>query len=902
MRTLPASVQTLLSGGPFEPINVLKIYWSPTPTLYADKSVPAHNIKGKILELSEIEDVKDLNKSILDLQFTVTLNDTDGEFKQIISNRDITKVKVELYQWFTEVPFGDSFMIFTGEIASPITYSDGAERITFTVLNKLEDREFGFSAEEGDFEYLPPNMVGKAWPIVFGQVASVPLPQIGEGPSVVIADGFGIVNDPAWDAELAQLRAQLLLAQTNQRNAFAVGIMEAYRSTQFDDPFGFEQIGVTNDPSQARSHREASQQAFATAAQYAVDVQTISAELASKLAEKKEQESFERQSVRLSGSNVPNNTPLTFRLNDVTITGVVTGNNILSMSSQVVNESVNNTRTSFLTTNTNTLGTQKTDTLGDKFYWIDAGTKLLIKNFPLSYVVSAIPVTVVAVKAKQNGVYVKVPTSYYAVEYPTYTSTITGQSLQPTIVRLYEPLTSKNDDKNGVRWDNDLIYADTVSSVGPNVVDIIKWIIDNYTTLSYDTVSFAHVRTLVDRYSANFAVTERKNTIQLIREIAYQARCSIWTNDEKFYIRYQPEEPTPIDTLTLDDVELSSLELFSETTEDLITKYIATWRPSLDITTPFEITYRYNIEKYGIQEGGADFYIYNNVESVKKSAEYWVIKQSNAFKKIRFTVSYEKIALETFDAVTIDFNLPWIVSTSVVGIVERAVLDTTTHKVTLEVWLPVRLGENTKYVFATPKNVIEKYPRTDDPNVRTGNPLQGVRGSLVNKSTFLGPAPSVYIGTNYAPDDFFGNAAGRNTVIADANDSSRNFSSVWTMLNPVELVFNRPTNLVRYNDGSRYDVKPYTPVEAAPPGSGFWAATVLEYLSDGLYYCNVYTKGLSADPVRALVRHWMFYDDTDLIPVGTRTGVARVSNTQQGNTTVEYVMFVPVWLPVDEEE
>lgn len=898
MRTLPSSVQSLLTGGgPFEPINILKVYWSDTPTLYADKTYLDHNVKGKILELSEIEDVKNINESVLDLQFAVTLDDNDDEFKTIITHRDITKVKVELFQWFSEVPFSDAFMIFMGQIASPITYSEGARQITFTVLNKLEDREFGFSAEEGEFAYLPPNMVGQAWPIVFGQVASTPLPQIGEPPSVVIADGFGVVNDAAWDAELNQINSQLALAQTAQRNAFQTGIIEAYRSSQYDRYFELSSFNYLDDPSQARTHREASQQAFAAAEQYAQDALVILAEYNAKLEEREEQEALERTFVRLSGSNVPNGVTLTFRLNDVDITGVVAGG-ILSMSSQTVNKNINTTKTSFLVTNTPTLGTQATDTNGEKFYWIDAGTKLLIKNFPLSYVVSATQVVVNAVKAKQNGVYVKVPTGYYTVSYPVYTSALTGGTLTPTVVTLTEPLTSKNDDKLGIRWDDDLLYADVVSTVGPNVVDILKWIIDNYTTLTYDATTFNNVRTLVDRYKANFAVLERKNTIQLLREIAYQARCTIWTNDDKFYLRYQPEAPTPVATITLDDVELNSLELFSETNEDLVTKYTAEWRPSLDVEKPFQVIYRYNIEKYGTLEATYDYYIYNNVESVRKSAEYWVIKQANSWKRLRLNVSYEKIALETFDAVTVNLGLPWIVSTPVVGIIERAVLNTTNNTVGLEIWLPVRLGESSKYVFATPKDVVEKYPVRTDLNGRTGNPLQGVKGDLINKGGFIGTG--TYIGTNYAPDNFFSHPAGRDEVIADTNDSVRNFSNVWTMLNPTELLTTRPANILKYNDGKRYDVKPYVPIEAPLPSSGFWPATVIEYHSAGVYLCDVYTKGIAQDPVRVYVQQWMYDpDEIDLIPPGSKTGATRIVKTVAGTTSVEYAMFVPVWLDTE---
>lgn len=891
MRTLPASVTAILSSGPIEAINILRVYWSDTPVLYADKEYKDYGVKGKILNLSTIEDVRDLNRNVLDVQFEVTLDDTDDEFKTIITNRDINNVKVELLQWFAEVPFSDAFKIFEGTINSPITYSDGASQITFTVLNSLENREFGFSAEEGQFPYLPPTMVGKAWPVVFGKVASVPLPQIAEAPSVITAEGFGIVNDAAWDNELAQLYAQLALANANRQAAFLLGVQEAYKAAQFEDPFGFGSFGVSNDPSAAQSHREASRQAFASAEQYAQDAFTISQEITARLAERREQEATEKTSIRIVGTNLPNGIPLTFRLNDVTITGIVVGDR-LNITSQTVNRTLNTTRPLILSTNTNTLGTYSTELVGEKFYWIDGGTKIFVKNFIVSHVIATTQVTVATIKAKQNGVYVKVPTSYYTIEYPTYTSALTGQTINPTILRLYEPLTAKNDDALGIRWDDDSVFADVVSPVGPNIVDILIWIIQNYTTLSYDATTFTHVRALVDTYSANFAVTERANAIDLLRDVAYQARCAIWTNDEKFYIRYLPEKQTSSVTLTLDDVELSSIELYSETTEDLVTKYVAEWRPSLDYPDPYKVIYRYNIEKYGTREETYEYFIYNNVEAVKKSAEYWLMKSANAWKHVRFNVSYEQFALEAFDPVTIDFNMPWICATPVVGIIERAVLDTTENKISLEVWLPVRMGEPNEYVYASPKDVYEVYPKRGDDQIKTGNPLQGVTGQLVNKLQVLGTTGQ---GVNYesAPDNFFGNAAGRDDVIADAADVNRNFGGVSTFLNPAEIVNNRPTRLLDFNNGKRYDVKKFTQEGVSPPSSATYAGTVIDYFGSGVYLVETYTKGLSNNPETVRVKQWGHVDDDDLIGAGTPVAVVRLTNVAAGN--VGYIMFCPVW-------
>ena len=82
------------------------------------------------------------------------------------------------------------------------------------------------------------------------------------------------------------------------------------------------------------------------------------------------------------------------------------------------------------------------------------------------------------------------------------------------------------------------------SSVGPNTVDIMKYLIDTYTTLSYDNDSFNYCAEKLADFSSNFALVETKNIIDVLRDIAFQCRCAIWISDDVFYMKYLPEEPT----------------------------------------------------------------------------------------------------------------------------------------------------------------------------------------------------------------------------------------------------------------------------------------------------------------------------------------------------------------------
>ena len=72
-------------------------------------------------------------------------------------------------------------------------------------------------------------------------------------------------------------------------------------------------------------------------------------------------------------------------------------------------------------------------------------------------------------------------------------------------------------------WSDEL-YITFQSSVGPNTVDILEYIIENYTDLTYDATSLTTVRTKLAPFPSNFPILSRKNVIAVLKEIAFQSR------------------------------------------------------------------------------------------------------------------------------------------------------------------------------------------------------------------------------------------------------------------------------------------------------------------------------------------------------------------------------------------
>ena len=252
-------------------------------------------------------------------------------------------------------------------------------------------------------------------------------------------------------------------------------------------------------------------------------------------------------------------------------------------------------------------------------FWVEPGASAsLYTGEKKVHIASITPGTVLAVRAyKQvsSGVtrLVDVPASLYTVTTATY-GTITA-----TQIELTKPLSHVLNEG----W-QDEIYVTFQSTIGPNVADILEYIVEQYTDLTCDPATFAHVKTKLAPFPANFPINDRKNVVQTLREIAFQARCAIWFSEGVVYLRYLPEEPTPAGTITESDIDAEKGVVVELTaTEELVTKMNVNWhlRYATDDRS-FSVTLRHNLKKYGTHEQTFDFYIYNQPDIIYKCARF----------------------------------------------------------------------------------------------------------------------------------------------------------------------------------------------------------------------------------------------------------------------------------------
>jgi hypothetical protein len=360
------------------------------------------------------------------------------------------------------------------------------------------------------------------------------------------------------------------------------------------------------------------------------------------------------------------------------------------------------------------------DTIQNQGYEINPGdTVYLADDFQEQYVANLISSTeikeVMAYRILDGRrVLHPVPSRYYT---SNLSDSVLGQTC--TTITFARPLTMYP----GEDWE-DGIFVTVVSSVGENTIDAIEHIVDNYTPYSMNLTAYGTVRDQVDDYPSHFALTELKDVFQVLDEICFQARCAAFVTGTEVKVKYLPKiyeisalashpvRSKKLPTLEDSNTLVESLKIESTNDDDLVTKLTAIWRP--DYTGEEDdrkLVVRNNQDLYGEHERKFEFYIYNTEALVSKSANYWSMRKSSAWKMVKATTFLTNLGLEIFDNIIIDYDEPFVVQLDTsqvtnavlpIGLVEAVNYDPNTHLIQLEVWSAVKMGENEMYEFAYP--------------------------------------------------------------------------------------------------------------------------------------------------------------------------------------------------------
>lgn len=870
-----------------KPFILLEISWvNGVPnSLYADKDFEAY--KGKILTITGLDDVVNVTGGSKSSQATVTLDDTDGTLKTIIDANDIHKRPCWIYQQFSGLSSADKFLLFRGEISSPIVWDEGARQLSFDIISTVESVEIGFSIEEGQFPLLPPNLVGKAWPLAFGSVVNVPAVQITSPREGILANGFGIHD---WSIRRKLQLANAICCPNNSLNNYQVKFGSASilaqptinPNTQLSTvPVTATNVGSVNGTSSGTGT------GVSLNLRYGADPNCIKNKcdtIATLQYNLDQQMKFEFPSFRvfnghqfaqnktitlsIGGAYVvgsfsgetftvqkyihkdavdkdlyhannytdpPTAAELDFIINDQVPNAAFTRGEVLqdfgtdnpgdaiaafhafrdAGPSSIIGACLNNQGMYFAATDCESLSLDSLNAYpSGSFQWCNAGEKVTYAfDEEVVYVANILPSTVRCVSAYRtldNGerLLLVVPPEYYTIRTTDY---FVYNVVEIVFGRLLSLL--------ALGWE-DQIYVTLDSSVGPNTVDIIEWLINTYqgsaaeglgvhTHYNIDDISFDTVRAQIDNYPSSFAYLDRRDIATALNEISMQARCALWLQDDTYYIKYLAANPTTVDTITEDHINQNSLQLTSTTTEELVTKMMVTWNDDYAIPSKL-IILRNNVNKYGTVEQKFDFYIYNMYSLVQKSAIFWLIRKSNTWRRLTFKTPLVKMALESFDDVS--FTLSDVSDGSFKGMIETATFNADDNTMTFDVWTDILAGTRVEYPWAYPAYIspTQLWP----PDIAA----QGIGFSVVAPighplSSSASPYPVNVPDDVTAPNFLITNCAnGNNTDSANTNYCC---ISPLTTVEPSEFCqFQQP---FRVDDAN--DLKPPPRTDASCPGA-----------------------------------------------------------------------------------
>jgi len=735
MRDVPGGVLSYLNTAQgTEPVMFIEIQWTPggqrvmyTEQKYNGESYPYPTI----LQISDLDMAMQVDGASDSQQINITLDDIDGKLQDIINTFDIHKRPVWVYQGYKGLTLNHKFLLFKGEISSPIVWSEGDRTLSFDVMTRLEDTEVAFSMEEGDFPSIPEVALGKVWPLVFGEVCNMQAVQVRAPLRGRITHGEGVHD--------FTIKPRICQARYIQCPSVATGKITRLQVT----PNGIEEVEEdTYGP-----ELECVQRRYETIC----DLEFLL----------EQQLSYEHITLSIeNGEAFPQGALTTINIEGALFTGTFNGTEFrvhtrehpdysdtdLVSCARIADRTIGIVQThwtaGWVESDSETAWYFDVDNYEDdcdenphfrqamdggpassqaafdnmptsRFYWIPPGSEVYREDdAEILYIVSLLPSTidhVAAYKLQPSGkkLLVEVPAAFYTVYETDY------DGYEVTEIGLNKKLSLYDSD-----WDDDL-YISLTSDVGPNPVDVIEWLVEKYSTLTIDATSFADVQSKMTVYPTNFYVKERLNILDLIQDIAYQTRCAVYIRNDVVYIKYLSEEPTSVRTLTASDILLQSFHVNHTSTEDLVTKHSISWRngeAAIDSedSTERKIILKYNVPKYGVSSHDFDYYTQNTFDTILKSATFWLIRRSHTWKTVSFETTIQNLDLDVYDCVTLD--LAQFSSLPVKCVITHAQFNSATNTIRFEAWTPVIAGTSTPYYWAWPANqsVYQRWPLPDD--------------------------------------------------------------------------------------------------------------------------------------------------------------------------------------------
>lgn len=761
MRTISAPAQAILDDplSGMDPIIVIEVDWAGSGKVraFAEKEVTSATfgtIPAKIATKGALDNVITIAGATAnydgDSQSTsVVYDDADGKWKtDVLQSTDIHKAVATVYLYINGTTYDtDKILLYTGEINTPIRYQHD-RTAHFTIVNKIESIKVGFSVEEA-VDFAREDLIGKPFPLAFGTNLGVPALRESEVAKGILKDGFPI-HDFTAACRADQLSRIACPLKDNGikchgRGGSVQGI--SCNTDWIQDPVCTcrisAEIKAIEDSLVLQFAAEAATQTIEIGGGAHFEQGVITTMILCDNAEVTgifNGDTFTVHSRRhplrdtLTCPPIKNffnpgldylereRNPFTPPRSDIQkTTAVIPGTQCLEDAAQF-------DRLDF--------GWDYLATFPKaNFYWCNAGTDVTLKKETV-YAVNLIPSTVHSVWAWRTfetggRQYVEVPEDLYT----TRVSDFNVYMVQEVV--FAEPLS-----RRGEGWEDD-IFVNFTSTVGPNVIDIMEWLITLYLpNLTWDVANFDALNTKLEVYPAEFSLHEdRPSVLDVLRWLASEARCALVLRNNEFRLVYLPDVPPADFTLDESNVLPGSFEITHSDTDELFTKINGTY--SADYSkNDRKFSAHYNIGPYQTHEFEMPFHTLTQFKLISKTLTFWLMRMSNTWQKIIVKTPLNQLGVEVLDSC--DVTLKDFVPGTIRCVVERATVDVEAKTIEMELWTPIRSGEKTTFDFAYPgdisvtklwpsqKDIQDSIVDGEQPNVDvtipTGHPINPPKG------------------------------------------------------------------------------------------------------------------------------------------------------------------------------
>lgn len=618
-----------------EPLIVVKIFWASGTRYYTDKAYTfgANVCEPKILSLGDIVAQQRTDTSSDVSSANIEIDDTDNTIKNSVNRDLLAGTRCIVYQTYNGLPDTDALILLEGRIANDINWTEGQRTLGFTIDTSFNIGELGFAPKVGDVANLSKDVEGRLWPIVFGSCVKVPAVQIyksikgklnsylrhdtlevnienGEsfpqGTTVTVKFGYGLLCTGTFTGFKFTISAYNVAYYSNINLAARVADVDL------------------NNPSVV----------WLSGTQYIEGQYCYVTNGGQKLINY-----CEKQVGNKCWFSKP------WKVNGNSTTYLLPGlDNKITESSFYVRASWGDTyKTETYLGNVN--AASSTVVVNSAVQLPGFAAKLHDGTVP-TYVCNAVASTAIkgvyAYRTINGQRYLKpVPSSYYT----KYVSTVIAGKTVSAIT-----FNRQLSDYAGQEWEDEL-YVTLVSTLGANTSDVIKYILETFTSYTVDTTTFNSVKTKIANYPSHFAILEQRDVLDIIADIAYQARLAVRYNGAVAKLYYLSELPTTVENFTDDTIRSRSLNYGFTSLDDIITKYVATWRASYDQETLTEYIYKNNQTAFGTKEDTRDFFIYNIGSLVKLSVDFWGNRLSNSWRTLKLQTFLQALDVEPFDCV-----------------------------------------------------------------------------------------------------------------------------------------------------------------------------------------------------------------------------------------------------------